>query len=201
MDWITTEINELLTTVPATATRFHLHCHGRVYPLQSRTIRNLMFDEFIAQKYFLSTVFLPAKIKTERLTIEATNGQQREANNRYLDNRNQGFKDPHLRGVCLDGVVDVDEDEEECDQHRHPPGDHLGVDQEADPGDAHEEAGGEVVGDDVKAHLAREDQLEARRGVVHPQRHVVRVLRPQRLEGDPGQHRIRANVLQIHNLD
>ena len=83
--------------------------------------------------------------------------------------------------------MDVDEDEEERDQHRHPPGDHLGVDQEADPGDAHEEAGGEVVGDDVEAHLAGEDQLEARRGVVHPQRHVVRVLRPQRLEGDPGQ--------------
>ena len=77
MDWITTEINELLTTVPASATRFHLHCHGRVYPLlQSRAI----LDKFIAQKYFLYTVFFYQldKIKTERLAIAATNGQQRE---------------------------------------------------------------------------------------------------------------------------
>ena len=107
----------------------------------------------------------------------------------------------NLWRVDLDGVVDVYEDEEESDKHRHPARDHLRVDEEADPGDDNEEAGGEVVRDDVEAHLAGEDQLEARRGVVHPQRHVVRVLRPQRLEGDPGQHRIRANVLQIHNLD
>ena len=37
--------------------------------------------------------------------------------------------------------MDVDEDEEEGDQHGHPARDHLGVDQEADPGDDHEEAG------------------------------------------------------------
>ena len=35
-----------------------------------------------------------------------------------------------LGGVGLDGIVDVDEDEEEGDQHRHPPRDHLGVYQE-----------------------------------------------------------------------
>ena len=90
-----------------------------------------------------------------------------------------------LGRVGLDRVVDVDEDEEEGDQHGHPARDHLGVDQEADPGDDHEEAGGEVVGDDVEAHLAREDDLEAGRAVVHPDRHVVGVLRPQRLEVDP----------------
>ena len=31
-----------------------------------------------------------------------------------------------LRWVCLNGVVDVDEHEEERHEHRHPPGDHLG---------------------------------------------------------------------------
>ena len=80
--------------------------------------------------------------------------------------------------------MDIDEHEEQGDEHCHPPWDHLGVDQEAHPGDAHEEAGGEVVGDDVKAHLPRENELEPGGGVVHSQRHVVSVLRPQRLEAD-----------------
>ena len=62
-----------------------------------------------------------------------------------------------LGRVGLDRVVDVDEDEEEGDQHGHPARDHLGVDQEADPGDDHEEAGGEVVGDDVRHHMPLQD--------------------------------------------
>ena len=37
---------------------------------------------------------------------------------------------PYLRRVCLDGVVDVDEDQEEGDQHCHPARNHLWVDQE-----------------------------------------------------------------------
>ena len=39
--------------------------------------------------------------------------------------------------VCLDGVVDVDENEEQCYEHSHPPWNHLRVDQEADPGYSH----------------------------------------------------------------
>ena len=81
--------------------------------------------------------------------------------------------------------MDVDEDEEEGDQHGHPAGDHLGVDQEADPGDDDEQSRREVVGDDVEAHLAREDDLEASSAVVHPDGHVMGVLRPERLEVDP----------------
>ena len=87
--------------------------------------------------------------------------------------------------VGLDGVVDVDEDEEEGDQHRHPAGDHLWVDQEADPRDDDEQSRWEVVGDDVEAHLAREDDLKAGRAVVHPDGHVVGVLRPESFEVDP----------------
>ena len=74
--------------------------------------------------------------------------------------------------------MDVYEYEEQCYEHGHPPGDHLGVDQEADPGDAHEEAGGEVVGYDVEAHLPGENQLKPGSGVIHPQGHVVSVFRP-----------------------
>ena len=51
-----------------------------------------------------------------------------------------------------------------------------------DPRYANKEPWGEVVGDDVEAHLPREDELEARGAVVHPQGHVVTVLGPQRLE-------------------
>ena len=54
-----------------------------------------------------------------------------------------------------------------------------------DPGDADKQPRRKVVGDDVEAHLAREDDFEASRAVVHPDRHVVGVLRPQRLEVDP----------------
>ena len=82
----------------------------------------------------------------------------------------------HLGRVSLDGVVDVDENQEQCYQHGHPPWNDLGVDQEADPGDAHEQAGGEVVCDDVETHLPGENQLKPGGGVVHPERHVVSVL-------------------------
>ena len=81
--------------------------------------------------------------------------------------------------------MDVDEDEEEGDQHRHPSGDHLGVDEEADPGDDDKQSRREVVGDYVEAHLAGEDDLEAGGAVVHPDGHVVGVLRPEGLEVDP----------------
>ena len=81
--------------------------------------------------------------------------------------------------------MDVDEDKEESDQHRHPAGDHLGVDQKADPGDDNKQSRREVVGDDVEAHLAGEDDLEAGGAVVHPDGHVVGVLRLEGLEVDP----------------
>jgi len=87
--------------------------------------------------------------------------------------------------VGLDRVVDVDENKEEGDQHRHPARDHLGVDEEADPGDDDKQSRGEVVGNDVEAHLAREDDLEAGGAIVHPNGHVVGVLRLKGLEVDP----------------
>ena len=32
----------------------------------------------------------------------------------------------YLGTVCLNGVMNVDEDEEDGDEQRHPPGNHLG---------------------------------------------------------------------------
>jgi hypothetical protein len=39
-----------------------------------------------------------------------------------------------LWSVAGDGVEDVDEDEEECDQKRHPAGNHVGGHHKTDPG-------------------------------------------------------------------
>ena len=55
--------------------------------------------------------------------------------------------------ICGDGVEDVDQDEEDGDQERHPPGDHVRGDQERDPGHHDEHPGGEVTRDDVVRHL------------------------------------------------
>ena len=72
-----------------------------------------------------------------------------------------GPQDPgHLRRVRLDGVEDVDEDEEDGDEEAHPAGDALRVDEEGDPADDDEEGGGEVVGDHVEGHLPRQHQLK-----------------------------------------
>ena len=67
----------------------------------------------------------------------------------------------YLWWVSLDGVEDVDEDEEDGDEETHPAGDALGVDKEADPADHDEEAGREVEGDDVEADFPGQHQLEA----------------------------------------
>ena len=57
--------------------------------------------------------------------------------------------------VCGDGVEDVDQDEEDGDQERHPPGDHVRGDQEWDPGHHDKHPGGEIASDDVMRHLRR----------------------------------------------
>ena len=54
-----------------------------------------------------------------------------------------------LRRVGVDVVEDVDEDEEESDEERHAARYDVGGDEEADPGHHHEQARGQVVGDDV----------------------------------------------------
>ena len=51
----------------------------------------------------------------------------------------------HIWRVRRHDVEDVDEHEEEGDQHGHPAGDNLGGDEEADPGDHHEQARGQIV--------------------------------------------------------
>ena len=48
------------------------------------------------------------------------------------------------RSIGPNRVKDIDEDQEEDDEERHPPGDDLGVDDEADPWDENEEAAGNV---------------------------------------------------------
>ena len=68
--------------------------------------------------------------------------------------------------VAGDAVEDIDEDEEDCDEDGHPPGDALRGHEEADPGHDDEHPGGEVVGDDVEGHLACELQFEPRHGVI-----------------------------------
>ena len=67
----------------------------------------------------------------------------------------------YLGWVSLDGVEDVDEDEEDGDEETHPARDALGVDKEADPADHDKEAGREVEGDDVEADFPGQHQLEA----------------------------------------
>ena len=48
-----------------------------------------------------------------------------------------------FRSVGGDGVEDVDEDEKESDQERHPPGNDVGGNHETDPGDDNKQACGE----------------------------------------------------------
>ena len=71
-----------------------------------------------------------------------------------------------LRGVGVDVVEDVDEDEEESDEERHAARHDVGGDEEADPGDDDEHAGGEVACDDVVRHLPPQRQLKPRHGVI-----------------------------------
>ena len=71
---------------------------------------------------------------------------------------------PDLNGgetLCLGTVgvyivEDVDQDKEEGDEERHPAGDNVRGDEEADPGDKDEETGGKIVRDDVRHHMARQ---------------------------------------------
>ena len=80
------------------------------------------------------------------------------------ENEEDAGQHPDLNGcqalglgrVRVDVVEDVDEHEEESDQERHAPGDDVGGDEERDPGYHHEEAGGEVVGDDVGGEVSLE---------------------------------------------
>ena len=44
------------------------------------------------------------------------------------------FRHAHLGGVGGDGVEDVDEDEEECDEESHPAGNHVHRNEEGYPG-------------------------------------------------------------------
>ena len=79
------------------------------------------------------------------------------------DKENTG-QHPHLDssealsfgGVGVDIVEYVDEDEEEGDQQRHAPRNDVGRNEERDPGNQHEKAGGEVVGDDVGGEVSLE---------------------------------------------
>ena len=50
------------------------------------------------------------------------------------------LQDTHLGGVGGDGVEDVDEDEEEGDEERHPAGDDVHRDEEGNPGDNHNQS-------------------------------------------------------------
>ena len=66
----------------------------------------------------------------------------------------------HVGGVGCHDVEDVDEHEEEGDEHRHSAGDHLGGNEEANPGDHHEEARGQVVNIEILQHVARQSHLQ-----------------------------------------
>ena len=56
--------------------------------------------------------------------------------------------------VGRDHVEDVGEHEEKSDEHRHPAGDNIGGDEEADPGDHHEQARGKIIDDEVLQEVA-----------------------------------------------
>ena len=68
--------------------------------------------------------------------------------------------------VAGDAVEDIDEDEEDCDEDGHPPGDALRGHEEADPGHDDEHPGGEVVGNDVVSHLSPKLHLKTRDRVI-----------------------------------
>ena len=55
--------------------------------------------------------------------------------------------------IGCDCVEDVDQDQEDRDEERHPPGDHVRGDEEGDPGDHNEHPGGEITRYDVVRHL------------------------------------------------
>ena len=67
----------------------------------------------------------------------------------------------HVGGVGGDHVEDVGEHEEEGDEHRHPAGDNIRGDEETDPGDHNEEAGGEIVDDEVLQEVALQLHLNS----------------------------------------
>ena len=51
-----------------------------------------------------------------------------------------------FRCVSSDGVEDVDKDEKESDEERHPAGDHVGGDDETDPGHNNEQSCSGITG-------------------------------------------------------
>ena len=67
-----------------------------------------------------------------------------------------------MQGLKLpDTVEDVDEDEEECDEQGHPPGDDFWRDEEGDPADADEEDARAVDLEDHLVALAAQVDAEA----------------------------------------
>ena len=66
----------------------------------------------------------------------------------------------HIGGVWCHDVEDVDEHEEEGDEHRHPAGDNLRGDQEADPGHHDKQARGQIVNVEILQHVTREPHLQ-----------------------------------------
>ena len=71
------------------------------------------------------------------------------------------FSDPPIHNA-----EDVDEDEEQSYEERHPPRHNFRRDEEADPGHHHEQPRREVVERDVLELVAGEEELEAGGGEV-----------------------------------
>lgn len=72
---------------------------------------------------------------------------------------------PHYldtRAVVVNHIEDVDQAEEDGYQETHPPGHKTGRDDERGPGDEDEEAGGDVVDDEVFVELTADVDIEPR---------------------------------------
>ena len=64
--------------------------------------------------------------------------------------------------VVVDHIEDVDQAEEDGYQETHPPGHNIGRDDERGPGDQDDEAGGDVVDDEVFLILTADVDIEPR---------------------------------------
>ena len=75
-------------------------------------------------------------------------------------------KEDANEGGAVINISNTHENEEECDEERHPALDVLAGDEEARPTDHHEERAGEVIRDHVVGHATRHRHLEAGHAVV-----------------------------------
>ena len=87
--------------------------------------------------------------KSIQYKLVHTNKSSKYEYDAHDDERLNGRQSISPGDIAGDAVEYVDEDEEDCDEDRHPARDTLGGNEEADPADNDEHSSWEVVSDDV----------------------------------------------------